>query len=125
MESTPRAVLPGDGGPARPGELEVRRSGRRRRPTGEPPPLPRSIQPTGVWWAAAAVVLFALTRIAFGPARRSLGVAVTVWDDAMVRWLAGLHLPGLTGLMEAIVASTGSAGMIGVLRWGPWWRCWC
>jgi hypothetical protein len=71
-----------------------------------------------VWWAAAAVVLFALTRIAFGPARRSLGVAVTVWDDAVVRWLAGLHVPGLTGLMEAVVASIGSAGVIGVLRWG-------
>src|SRR5215218_2245559 len=117
MESTPQQVVPGSVGPTRPG-LRVRQSAGRRRPTGEPPPLPRSIQPTGVWWAAAAVVLFALTRIAFGPARRSLGVAVTVWDDAMVRWLAGLHLPGLTGLMEAIVASTGSAGMIGVLRWG-------
>jgi len=117
MESTPRPVLPGDVGPARPGELEVRRSGRRRRPTGAPPPLPRSIQPTGVWWAAAAVVLITLARIAFGPARRSLGVAVTVWDDAVVRWLAGLRLPGLTGFMEAVVASTGSVGMVGALRW--------
>ena len=59
MESTPRPVLPGDGGPPRPGQPDVRRSGRRRRPTGQPPPLPRSIQPTGVWWAAAAVVLAA------------------------------------------------------------------
>src|SRR5215218_911727 len=117
MESTPQQVVPGSVGPTRPG-LRVRQSAGRRRPTGEPPPLPRSIQPTGVWWAAAAVVLFALTRIAFGPARRSLGVAVTVWDDAMVRWLAGLRLPGLTGLMEAIVTCTGSVGTIGVLRWG-------
>jgi tRNA A-37 threonylcarbamoyl transferase component Bud32/membrane-associated phospholipid phosphatase len=107
MESTPPPVLPGN----------VRRSGRRRRPTGQPPPLPRSIQPTGVWWAAAAVVLITLARIAFGPARRSLGVAVTVWDNAVVRWLAGLRLPGMTGLMEAIVASTGSVGMVGALRW--------
>jgi tRNA A-37 threonylcarbamoyl transferase component Bud32/membrane-associated phospholipid phosphatase len=118
MESTPPPVLPGDVGRAQPGAVDARRSGRRRRPTGQAPPLPRSIQPTGVWWAAAAVVLAALARIAFGPARRSLGVAVTVWDDAVVRWLAGLHLPGLTGLMEAVVASTGSAGMIGALRWG-------
>src|SRR5829696_8277162 len=117
MESTPRPVLPGDVGPPRPGQPDVRRSGRRRRPTGQPPPLPRSIQPTGVWWAAAAVVLIALARITFGPARGSLGVAVTVWDDAVVRWLAGLRLPGLTGLMEAIVASTGSVGMVGALRW--------
>ena len=36
----------------------------------------------------------------------------------MVGWLAGLRLPGLTGLMEAIVASTGSVGTVEVLRWG-------
>ena len=117
MESTPPAALPGDIGPARPAELDVRRSGRRRRPTGAPPPLPRSIQPTGVWWVAAAVVLVTLAKVAFGPARRSLGMAVTVWDDAVVRWLAGLRLPGVTGLMEAIVASTGSVGTVGALRW--------
>src|SRR6266536_3757312 len=38
----------------------------------------------------------------------------------MTRWWAGwpgLHLPGLTGLMEAIVASTGSADVIGAMRW--------
>jgi tRNA A-37 threonylcarbamoyl transferase component Bud32/membrane-associated phospholipid phosphatase len=64
------------------------------------------------------VVLVALAKVAFGPGRGSLGVAVTVWDDAIVGWLAGLRIPGLTGFMEAIVASTGSVGMIGVLRWG-------
>ena len=117
MEPTLPPVLPGDAGPAHPDQPEVRRSRRRRRPTGAPPPLPRSIQTTGVWWLAAAVVLVVLARTAFGPARRSVGVAVTVWDDAVVGWLAGLRLPGLTGLMEAIVASTGSVGMIGALRW--------
>jgi tRNA A-37 threonylcarbamoyl transferase component Bud32/membrane-associated phospholipid phosphatase len=119
MESTPRQVLPGVAGPTRTGAHRVRESGRRRRPTGEPPPLPHSIQPTGVWWAAAAVVLVAFARVAFDPALLpGLGVAVTVWDDAVVGWLAGLHVPGLTGLMEAIVASTGSVVMIAVLRGG-------
>jgi tRNA A-37 threonylcarbamoyl transferase component Bud32/membrane-associated phospholipid phosphatase len=70
-----------------------------------------------MWWAAAAVVLITLAKITFGPARRTLGVTVTVWDDAVVRWLAGLRLPGLTGFMEAIVASTGSVGTVEVLRW--------
>jgi len=66
------------------------------------------------------VVLVAFARVAFDPAlaRDSLGVAVTVWDDAVVGWLAGLHVPGLTGLMEAIVASTGSTIMIAILRGG-------
>jgi tRNA A-37 threonylcarbamoyl transferase component Bud32/membrane-associated phospholipid phosphatase len=118
MEATPRQVPRGSRDLTRSGALDLSRSGRWRRPTGKPPPLPRSIQPTGVWWAAAAVVLVTLAKITFGPARRSLGVALTVWDDAVVGWLAGLRLPGLTGLMEAIVASTGSAGMIGALRWG-------
>src|SRR6266540_6118151 len=117
MEATPRQVPSGSLGQTAPGALDVRRSGRRRRPTGQSPPLPRSIQPTGVWWAAAAVVLVTLAKVAFGPARRSLGVAVTVWDDAVVRWLAGLRLPGMTGLMEAIVASTGSVGVVGAVRW--------
>ena len=117
MEPTPRPVLPGAVGPARSGAPEVRRWARRRGPPRAPPPRPRRIQTTGVWWAAAAVVLITIARITFGPARRSLGVAVTVWDDAVVRWLAGLRLPGLTGLMEAIVASTGSVGMVGALRW--------
>jgi tRNA A-37 threonylcarbamoyl transferase component Bud32/membrane-associated phospholipid phosphatase len=80
--------------------------------------LTRSIHRTGLWWVAAAVVLVTLAKVVFGPARRSLGVAVTVWDDAVVGWLAGLHLPGLTGLTEAIVASTGSAAVVGVVRWG-------
>src|SRR5215217_7751980 len=117
MESTPPPVLPGGVGRAQSGAVDVRRSGRRRRPTGQAPPLPRSIQPTGVWWALAAVVLATMARVTFGFARDSLGLAVTVWDDAVVRWLAGLRVPGMTGLMEAIVASTGSAGMISVLRW--------
>src|SRR5215207_1630048 len=117
MESTPRQVLPDVASPTRTAARRVRQSGRRRRPTGAPPPLPRSIQTTGLWWAAAAVVLVALARVAFGPAAGSLGVVVTVWDDAVVRWLAGLHVPGLTGLMEAIVASTGSVGTVEVLRW--------
>jgi len=80
--------------------------------------LPRGIHRTGLWWVAAAVVLVTLAKVVFGPARRGLGVAVTVWDDAVVGWLARLHLPGLTGLMEAIMASTGSAAVVGVVRWG-------
>ena len=118
MGAIPRRVPAGSVGPAVPGAPDAGRPGRRRRPTGKPPPLPRGIHRTGLWWVAAAVVLVTLAKVVFGPARRSLGVAVTVWDDAVVGWLAGLHLPGLTGLMEAIVASTGSAAVVGVVRWG-------
>jgi hypothetical protein len=125
MDSTPRQILPGVAGPARSGAHRVRQSGRRRRPTGAPPPLPHSIQPTGLWWAAAAVVLVIFAKVAFVVAAGGLGVAVTVWDDAVVGWLAGLYAPGLTGLMGAIVASTGSVVMIAILRGEPCWHCWC
>ena len=118
MGAIPRRVPAGSAGPAVPGAPDAGRPGRRRRPTGKPPPLPRGIHRTGLWWVAAAVVLVTLAKVVFGPARRSLGVAVTVWDDAVVGWLARLHLPGLTGLMEAIMASTGSAAVVGVVRWG-------
>ena len=92
MESTPRQVPMGSRGPAHHGALDLGRSGHRRRPTGAPPPLPRSIKPTGVWWALAAVILVALAEVAFGPARRSLGVTVTVWDDAVVGGWRGCAL---------------------------------
>ena len=118
MGAIPRRVPAGSAGPAVPGAPDVGRPGRRRRPTGKPPPLPRGIHRTGLWWVAAAVVLVTLAKVVFGPARRGLGVAVTVWDDAVAGWLARLHLPGLTGLMEAIMASTGSAAVVGVVRWG-------
>jgi tRNA A-37 threonylcarbamoyl transferase component Bud32/membrane-associated phospholipid phosphatase len=118
MRAIPRRVPAGSAGPAVPGAPDVWRPGRRRRPTGKPPPLPRGIHRTGLWWVAAAVVLVTLAKVVFGPPRRGLGVAVTVWDDAVVGWLARLHLPGLTGLMEAIMASTGSAAVVGVVRWG-------
>jgi hypothetical protein len=35
----------------------TRRAWRRRRPTGEPPPLPRHLQTTGLGWLLAAVAL--------------------------------------------------------------------
>jgi hypothetical protein len=67
--------------------------------------------------ALAAVILATIARLTFGFARDSLGMTVTAWDDAVVRWLTGLRVPGMTGLMQAIVVSTGPAGMISVLRW--------
>src|SRR6266545_5944054 len=66
-------------------------SPRRRRPTGEPPPLPYHLQTSGVRWLIAAVALVALPLVVFARGLRGPAVAVTVADDAVVRWLAGLH----------------------------------
>jgi tRNA A-37 threonylcarbamoyl transferase component Bud32 len=81
----------------------VRRA-RRRRPTGEPPPLPHHLQTSGVRWLIAALVLITLTIVVFARGLRGVAVAVTVADDAVVRWLNGLDAPGLVGLWRALAA---------------------
>src|SRR5689334_13229079 len=83
---------------------EIRRSPRRRRPSGQPPPLPRHLQVSGVGWLAAAVVLLVLCVVVFAGGLRGPAVAVTVADDAVVRWLAGLRAPGLLPAMRALAA---------------------
>jgi tRNA A-37 threonylcarbamoyl transferase component Bud32 len=85
------------------------RSPRRRRPTGAPPPLPYRLQTSGVGWLVAAVVLIGLTLVVFGGGLRGPAVALTVADDAVVRWLGGLHAPGLVALWQ------------GLAHVGSWW----
>jgi tRNA A-37 threonylcarbamoyl transferase component Bud32/membrane-associated phospholipid phosphatase len=78
------------------------RSPLRRRPTGEAPPLPHHLQISGVGWLVASIVLVALSLAVFAGGLRGLAVEVTVVDDAIVRWLAGLGGPGLEGTWRAL-----------------------
>jgi len=68
----------------------IPRSARRRRPSGKPPPLPRPLRTTGAGWLTAAVVLVVLSVLVFAGELGGTAVAVTVVDDAIVGWLAGL-----------------------------------
>src|SRR5829696_8266647 len=95
----------------------IRRSPRRRRPSGQPPPLPHHLQTTGVGWLVAAVVLVALSLVVFADGLRGPAVAVTVVDDAVVGWLAGLDAPGLFPAMRGL-AALGSWTAMNVLLWG-------
>src|SRR6266545_2441208 len=101
---------------------EAVRSPRRRRPTGAPPPLPYRLQTSGVGWLVAAVVLVGLELAVFGRGLRGAAVAVTVADDAVVRWLVAWQLGGL--VTDAVVGRTAQrARPFGVdLRtsWGGW-----
>jgi tRNA A-37 threonylcarbamoyl transferase component Bud32/membrane-associated phospholipid phosphatase len=81
----------------------VRRA-RRRRPTGEPPPLPHHLQTSGVRWLIAVVVLVTLTIVVFARGLRGPAITVTVVDDAVVGWLNGLDAPGLVGLWRVLAA---------------------
>ena len=102
---------------AQPGPGGIPRSGRRRRPSGKPPALPRPLRATGVGWLVAAVVLVVLSLLVFAGELRAAAVAVTVVDDAVVGWLAGWDAPGLTGAMK-VLAALGSWVAITVLLWG-------
>jgi membrane-associated phospholipid phosphatase/tRNA A-37 threonylcarbamoyl transferase component Bud32 len=99
------------------GPAGIRRSPRRRRPSGQPPPLPHHLQTTGVGWLVAAVVLVALSLVVFADGLRGRAVAVTVVDDAVVGWLAGLEVPGLVAVMGGL-AALGSWTAMNVLLWG-------
>jgi tRNA A-37 threonylcarbamoyl transferase component Bud32/membrane-associated phospholipid phosphatase len=76
----------------------------RRRPTGEPPPLPYHLQTSGVGWLIAAGVLIVLSIGVFRGGLRGPAIAVTVADDAVVGWLAGRQLPGYVGIMRGLAA---------------------
>jgi tRNA A-37 threonylcarbamoyl transferase component Bud32/membrane-associated phospholipid phosphatase len=94
MDTTARATQVADQ-PARvPASV---RQARRRRPSGAPPPLPRHLETTGVGWLLAAVGLVAVFTISFAASRNGAAMAVTVADDRVVRWLAGLRDGWLAG----------------------------
>jgi hypothetical protein len=80
------------------------RRARRRRPTGEAPPLPYHLQTSGVGWLLTGVVLVGLSMLVFARGLRGLAVEVTVVDDAVVRWLVGLNAPGWVGLWRGLAA---------------------
>jgi membrane-associated phospholipid phosphatase/tRNA A-37 threonylcarbamoyl transferase component Bud32 len=88
---------------------EAVRSPRRRRPTGAPPPLPYRLQTSGVGWLVAAVALVGLALAVFGRGLRGPAITATVASDAVVRWLGGLHGPGLEALWQ------------GLAHLGSWW----
>jgi len=74
-----------------------------------PPPLPYRLQTSGVGWLVAAVVLVGLALAIFARGLRGPAITVTVADDAVVHWLAGLHGPGLEALW------------LGLARLSSWW----
>ena len=80
---------------AEPFRPQLQRSSRRR-PTGQPPPLPHHLQTSGAGWLIAAIVLTAASIVIFANGLRGPAVEITVADDAVTRWLATVRVPGLT-----------------------------
>ena len=94
----------------------VGRHHRRRRPTGEPPPLPRSIATSGLWWAIGTVALVALAILMFVASRTSLGLTAADLDGKLLRPLIGLREPGLTSVMQAL-SGPGLLIVVQAIRW--------
>ena len=92
----------------------ISRAGRRRRPSGEAPPLPRTLNRSGrLWLAAAGVVLLVWAATL---TNRRTAVLVLEADDAVVQWIAGMRTALLTDVMQTVHA-LGSRWTIRVLFW--------
>jgi membrane-associated phospholipid phosphatase/tRNA A-37 threonylcarbamoyl transferase component Bud32 len=114
MDNTPSQALGTARDVTSPG---TRRGRRRRRPTGEPPPLPRHLESTGVGWMVAAVGLVVLTLLVFTAGRYGRGVSFAVVDNGVVERLAAARTPALTTLMRGVTGLLGSIWTIKVLAW--------
>ena len=79
--------------------------------------MPHPLQATGIGWLIGFVLAVGLSLVIFTGELRGPAVAVTVVDDAVVRWLAGLDGPGLSATMK-VLAVPGSWPAITVLVWG-------
>ena len=99
----------------------------RRRPSGEPPPLPRRLAWSGRTWVAAAALLL-LAYVVHLLTGSSWGLAVTTVDQAVVETAADRRSPELTAAMRAVgrlatavplqvVWLTALAGMAATRRW--------
>jgi tRNA A-37 threonylcarbamoyl transferase component Bud32 len=98
-------------------DTKVRRAGRRRRPTGEPPPLPRHLESTGVGWLVAALGLVVLSLVLFTAGRYGRGVSFTVVDSWVLERLVALRTPALTDVMQVLSVLLGSLWTMKALAW--------
>jgi tRNA A-37 threonylcarbamoyl transferase component Bud32/membrane-associated phospholipid phosphatase len=98
--------------PARPARAAPAR--RLRRPSGEAPPLPRSLHTSGRWWLVATGVVMVLWAAALSNLPTRLRIVAI--DDAVVQRLAELRTAVLTEVMLAVHA-LGSRWTIRALYW--------
>jgi membrane-associated phospholipid phosphatase len=88
--------------------------GRRRRPSGEAPPLPRALHTSGRWWLVATGLVLVVWTVALANLRTRL--VIIDLDDAVVQRLAELRTAALTDVMLAVHA-LGSRWTVRALYW--------
>lgn len=98
----------------------------RRRPSGEPPPLPHQLNASGKWWVALACGVIVFWFLAATTPRTALWLAVA--DHGVLDRVAALRSPTLTPVMKAIgLLATGQAlqvlwlvNLLALLFWRRW-----
>jgi tRNA A-37 threonylcarbamoyl transferase component Bud32/membrane-associated phospholipid phosphatase len=95
-------------GPGRTGADAGLPAGRRRRPSGAPPPLPRHIERSGLIWLGVALLAIGGAIAVFAGGLSRWAVDVMVVDDAVTRWVAGAPVPGFTAAAR-VIAEAGAA----------------
>jgi membrane-associated phospholipid phosphatase len=75
---------------------------RTRRPSGDPPPLPRHLQTSGVGWLVAAAIVVAAAVVVFAGGLRGVAVDVSVADYSVVVWLQDIRAPGSVGVFQVL-----------------------
>jgi tRNA A-37 threonylcarbamoyl transferase component Bud32 len=105
----------------------LRSGGKRRRPSGEPPPLPRRLGVSGRVWIALAASVPVVVGVIF--AYGAVGAGFDRWDSAVLRGVAALRTRWLTTVMVDINTVLTSRWTIRILRLGTvvalaGWRRW-
>jgi membrane-associated phospholipid phosphatase/tRNA A-37 threonylcarbamoyl transferase component Bud32 len=113
VEPTLRPASLADAEPVRNRPTQISRSGRRRRPSGEAPPLPRALI-TGRYWLAATGLVLLLWLAAF--ASRATYNYILAFDLSLLDWVSRLRTDALTDVMQGLHA-LGSRWTIRVLFW--------
>jgi tRNA A-37 threonylcarbamoyl transferase component Bud32/membrane-associated phospholipid phosphatase len=98
----------------------------RRRPSGEPPALPRKINASGTWWLVLACAVGGL--LALTATTRVTGVTLDVVDHTVLEWIANLRTDWLTRVMRVLGAPATApavqvlwlANLILLLTWRRW-----
>jgi tRNA A-37 threonylcarbamoyl transferase component Bud32/membrane-associated phospholipid phosphatase len=104
----PRSTEPLRGAPP-----TVRRERLRRRPSGEPPPLPRQLNVSGKSWLVlvAATVVFSVVLAL----NQTTNVLVTVVDQEILSWFVAVRSAGLTVVMKGLGLLATPAAIQGLL----------
>jgi tRNA A-37 threonylcarbamoyl transferase component Bud32/membrane-associated phospholipid phosphatase len=116
MEPTARRPAVSVGEPAGAGRPQRASAlgGQRRRPSGEAPPLPRTLNRSGrIWAAGAAATLLLWAGLVANP---DTAARMIVLDHAVVTWFAGIRTEWLTDVMQTVHA-LGSRWTMRVLFW--------